>query len=181
MEIIELINEVRRGSERAFIELTEKYNTLLISMSRKHFDMCPDTGASYDDFLQEAKLAFYKAIHTYNVENQSVTFGAYARVCVRNKLISCVRKMNSKKRRKQEGKTTSDEGMSLQDAVVLKELRERVISLSESFLSPYEKEIFSLYLMGYKGKELATRLGKDVRSVNNALYRIKAKLKGTVN
>ncbi len=179
---IELILQVRAGSDDAFMQMCEQYKKLIDSMSHKYFGMCANEYCSQDDFLQEAKMAFYNAIIKYDTDTQKVTFGAFAKVCIRNRLISCIRKQSSKKRRR--GKNNAEienSNWSLQDTVVQRELGEKLISAAENTLSDYEKRIFSFYLEGRKAKEISSILGKSEKSVNNAIYRIRSKLKRTVS
>lgn len=180
-EIIELIMQTRDGNDDAFSTLCDKYSSLIYSMSLKHFAMCVDEFSSKDDFVQEAKMAFYNAVISFDVGNKGVTFGAYAKVCIRNRLISCVRKQLSKKRRKGKEDAQSQELWSLQDTVVRRELGEKLKIIAENTLSGYEKMIFSYFLEGRKAKEISSIIGKSEKSVNNAIYRIKSKLKKTVN
>ncbi|MGM9665710.1 MAG: sigma-70 family RNA polymerase sigma factor [Eubacteriales bacterium] len=178
-EINELIAEAKNGNGEAFEKICKKYAGLINSMSRKYSDMCQSHGTENEDFLQEAKMAFYKATMTYDAGEKNVSFGAYAKVCIRNRLISCIRMLNSKKRRKSElGKEYSDD--SLQENVLKKELGEKMMRLADDKLSPYEKKIFALYAEGLRAKEISGRTGKSEKSVNNAIYRIKSKLKRTV-
>ena len=177
---IDLILQVRAGNEGAFVQMCEQYNNLIASMSRKYFNMCASEYCSGDDFLQEAKMAFYNAIVKYDVETQKITFGAFAKICIRNKLVSCVRRQNSKKRFKGENDAQADANWSLQDTVIRRELGEKLISVADSELSSYEKRIFVLYLEGRKAKEISLVIGKSEKSVNNAIYRIRSKLKRTV-
>ena len=97
---VELILAFRGGNDSAFSQICEKYSLLLDSLSRKYYKMCADEQVDRDDFLQEGKIALHNAVLTYNVNNLSVTFGAYAKVCVRNGLVSYLRRCNAKKRRK---------------------------------------------------------------------------------
>lgn len=179
--IIELILQSRDGNDEAFSLLCDQYSSLIDSMSFKYSAMCSDEFSSKDDFVQEAKMAFYKAVLAYDVSNEKVTFGAYAKVCIRNRLVSCVRKNLSKKRRKGKEDAQAQDMWSLQDTVVQRELGEKLISVAESTLSGYEKKIFSYYLEGRRAKEISSILGKSEKSVNNAIYRIRSKLKRTVN
>ena len=176
---IELILAVRDGDDCAFRCLCDQYKNLLESMSRKYSAMCQGECGTYDDFLQEAKMAFYNSVVKYDVA-QGVGFGAFAKVCVRNKLVSCVRKQNSKKRFKGNGGAALDSGWSPQDTVVRRELGEKLIYAAEKSLSKYERRVLSLYLEGKRIKEIAYILCKDEKSVNNAIYRIRLKLKRTV-
>ena len=177
---IELILAVRAGDGDAFRLMCEQYANLLDSMVRRYSAMCPEEFSSRDDFLQEAKLAFYNAIVRYDAEGQRVTFGAYAKVCVKNKLISYVRRQNSKKRHKGKGEATAIESWSPQETVVRRELGEKIIHVAENSLSKYERRVLSLYLEGKRIKEMTRILCKDEKSVNNAIYRIRLKLKKTV-
>ena len=178
---IELIELARNGSEVAFNQLCEQYKNLIDGLSSKYSAMCSGEYSSYDDFAQEAKLAFYKAVMKYDVGNNKVTFGAFAKVCVRNRLISCVRRHNSKKRRKGENGAEADTGWSLQDTVVRRELGEKLISVAERSLSKYENKVFMYSLEGRGPKEISSIIGKSEKSVNNTLYRIRLKLKKTVD
>ena len=178
---IDLVLRSRAGEDDAFAQLCEQYKNLMDSLSRKYSLMCEEACAQ-EDFRQEAQLAFFDAVNNYNIENGRVTFGAYARVCIRNRLISCVRKQNSKKRRVSKGENAGTaDSWSVQDTVVRRELGEKLISVAESALSPYERKILSMYAKGIKAKEISAVIGKSEKSVNNAIYRIRLKLKRTVN
>ena len=98
--INELILQARCGNDEAFSMLCDQYSSLIDSLSSKYSVMCADEYSSKDDFVQEAKMAFYNAVVSYDTSSVKVTFGAYAKVCIRNRLVSCVRKHLSKKRRK---------------------------------------------------------------------------------
>ncbi len=174
--ITELVNQAKNGSEIAFSQLCDKYAPLINSMALKHMSMCKNEGGSLEDFLQEAKIALYNAIVSYNFDKGGVTFGAYARTVIRNKLVSLVRHMNSKKRKKRDLEISCNE-VTPQDKVVWRELGE-VLSERVEMLSPYEKRVFNLLKDGLKAKEISKRVGKSEKSVNNAIFRIRSKLKG---
>lgn len=180
MDNIELVLRAREGDNDAFLQLCEQYKNLLDSLSHKYSGMCPAEYGCFEDFSQEARVAFYNAINRYDVASQKVTFGAFAKVCIRNKLVSYVRKLSSKKRLKGEGDAGAEESWSLQDTVVRRELGEKLISLAESILSKYEMKVFSYYLEERSSREIASLVGKDEKSVNNAIFRIRLKLKKTV-
>ncbi|MBQ8546677.1 MAG: sigma-70 family RNA polymerase sigma factor [Clostridia bacterium] len=169
-----LVINAKNGDESAFSELSLIYAPLINSISRRYFNMCE--GASLDDFVQEAQMALYDAVKTYNVDGK-VTFGAYAKACVRNRLVSCVRRIKSKKRNKSDLEI-SCEGASLQDTVVWRD--RKLLTLAENTLSSYEKRIFQLYVKGCKVREISKSVGKSEKSVNNAIYRIRSKLRDTV-
>ena len=178
---IDVIAQAKSGSNLAFCQLCEQYKNLMESMSRKYSDMCSKEYTSVDDFRQEARVALYNAVVKYDMLKQNITFGAFAKVCIRNRLVSYVRKLNSKKRHKKDGDGAGmGESSSVQDTVVRRELGEKLISAADGNLSRLEKKIFSHYLDGRRTKEICVLVGKSEKSVNNAMYRIRSKLKKTV-
>ena len=182
-EITELIIKIRNGDNSAFEVLCEQYKALISSMSQKYSNMYPENNQPSDikeDFSQEAKLAFYNACLRYDIENTKFTFGAYAKACIRNKLVSNLRHANSKKRRKSSG----DDALNVetpQDTVIQHELETKLLSLAEKVLSNYEMRIFKMYAQGAKAKEISAKIGRDEKSVNNAIFRIRTKLKKQSN
>ena len=175
-ETIGLIIKAKEGSESAFSKLLTIYSPLLHSVSKKYSSMC-DCQQS-EDFFQEAQIALYNAVISYDTSISGITFGAYAKTCIRNRLVSLVRRIKSKKRTKNELEV-SCEAPSPQDAVVWRELGEKLLALAETTLSAYEKMVLALYIKGHKAGEISKQLGKSEKSVNNAIFRIRSKLKKT--
>ena len=176
-EITELILKIRNGDNGAFELLCKRYNALLDSMAGKYSAMyLGGNDISKDDFSQEAKLAFYNAVLKFNIEEKKVTFGAFARTCVRNRLISFLRHIGSKKKRKcDSGEIVTD--IAPQDTVIQRELEIKLLTLADRVLSSYEMRIFKMYAQGAKAKEISAKIGKSEKSVNNAIFRIRSKLK----
>ena len=169
-----LIAQAKNCDQIAFERLSSLYLPLIGNLAKKYHALCSDE-VSLDDFMQEAQIAFNDAILHYDIENEKVTFGAYAKVCVRNRLISCVRKLKSKKRVKRElpEPSLSD---GVQDTVVYREL----LALAGNTLSPYEKKILQLKADGHSAKEISVIVGKSEKSVNNAIYRSRSKIRDTI-
>ncbi len=185
-ETIELVIQIQNGDELAFTKLSSAYLPLLKSLCQKYFPAYKNR-VSYDDFMQEAQIALHNAVMKYDAVNKRGAFGAFAKKCVNNWLISYGRYLNSKKRQKGDPKINCDDslannsGDSVQDAVVCRELGEKLLTLAEQTLSPYEKRIFQLmYVDGRRIKEISKSIGKSEKSVNNALYRIRSKLRDAV-
>ena len=95
-----LVEKAAEGDSGAFSELCVRYDGLLRS---KAASFSQTTGHSAEDLYQEALLAFYSAVRSFDTGNGKVTFGLYASHCVTNALISVYRKENSKKRKKNTG------------------------------------------------------------------------------
>ena len=174
-----LILKAKAGGELAFSQLLATYQPLLHSLSQRYASMC-EGDVAREDFFQEAQIAFHKAIMSYDTNNSSITLGAYAKACVRNRLVSLVRKIKSKKRTKKELEYSCEAG-SLQDNVVWRELGTKLLAHAENTLSPYEKKVFALYFKGHKAGEISKYLGKSEKSINNAIFRIRSKLKAIKN
>ena len=184
-DLLKLLEQAVSGDENAFSEIVERYQPLVQSVSARFAASLGNEEnvlLSHQDFEQEALLALYRAVHTYERSQSAVSFGLYAKVCIRNALVSQMRKVRSK-RRKQPATTdvnTRDvfvgaaDRMVSDDALVLKE------QIAE-FLSPYEQRIFSMYVEGLSVKEIADSVGRSDKSVHNAIYRIRVKIRARLN
>ncbi|MBO5930847.1 MAG: sigma-70 family RNA polymerase sigma factor [Clostridia bacterium] len=172
---LELINAARAGDESAFEALLEAYEPLIDSMSHSFANTIEDS-ESYEDLRQEACIAFYRAVQSYDSAQAEVSFGLYAKMCVRNRLISYMRKL-----RRHESVLPLEERVKIEEdvvqGVVAEEAYMELYRRIESVLSPYESHVWWLYLSGQTTGAIAAQLGKDERSVQNAVYRIRKKLR----
>ena len=176
MELMSLLSRVRAGEDEAFSLLASRFSgmteTLVRSFSR---GLCEADGS---ELSQEARVALYRAAHAYK-ESEAVTFGLYARVCVRNALISYLRR-----RRLPDGVSVCSLDPLLpveeEDPVAPLLEEERVATLvahAMEALSPYEQSVFALLVEGQEASHIAERLGKSEKSVQNAVFRVQTKLR----
>ncbi len=132
------------------------------------------------DLIQEADLAFYRAFQTYRSDNENVSFGLYAKICIRNALSTQLRKWRREKRdlgsAREEAQNEQIEGPSRENAVSY-HLTPEMERKMEAILSPAEYRIFHLRLSGKKPREIAESLMIPPKSVWNTISRAKAKLK----
>ena len=170
-----LIDAARAGDESAFETLLEAYEPLIDTMSRS-FANTADDSECHEDLRQEACIAFYKAVQSYDNTQAEVSFGLYAKMCVRNRLISYTRKL-----RRRESVLPLEERIKTEEdvaqGVVAEEAYMELYRRIEALLSPYENHVWWLYLSGQTTGAIAAQLGKDERSVQNAVYRIRKKLR----
>ncbi len=160
-----LLNSIRSGDGKAFEKLINAYRPMLASaVSRCMANGSFDEGES-EDLFQEASAAFYRASLTYK-ENESVTFGLYARICIKNALTDAVKRLN-----KEVNQTGFDTGVGFDDGGLC------LTDGLEKLLSPVEKKVIELRLCGHSNEAIANAIGKDRKSVENALYRIRIKIK----
>ena len=182
-EINELIIAVRNGDQQAFVSLLEQYSPL-IEASVNMF--CSDgiSANDRDDFRQEASVAFYNSILTYKLDQSDVELGLYAKVCIFNALISQIR---IAKRINPEAQEFSDNIQSQElsedpSSRLLEEERLRALfNIIHSTLSKYEYKVWELYLSGSSISDIAKALNTDSKSISNAIYRIRVKLKASLN
>lgn len=183
----ELLARVAEGDENAFEELALQYAPLIRSMSARFtrsFSETADTAAiGVQDLEQEARLALYRAAKTYDAAKNGVTFGLYAKICVRNSLVSMWRKSaaaaRALRRSEQNAEETAgkDTLTELLSAAETDALRARI----RETLSPYESRIFEQYISGMSVKQISLNADKTEKSVSNALYRIRVKIKGLLS
>ena len=182
-EITELILAVRGGDQKAFILLLEQYSPL-IEASVNMFCSDGTSTNDKDDFRQEASVAFYNSVLTYDVEQSNVEFGLYAKICVCNALISQIRIAKRIPTEMQDFSDTITANEPLDDPS-LRLLEEERLSflfkIIRNTLSKYEYKVWELYLSGCSTAEIAKRLDTDSKSISNAIYRIRVKLKDSLN
>lgn len=179
-ELIYLLEAVKNGDDAAFEDLKRRYLPLMCSVVGNFRFSAERYGVDFDDLKQEADIALCIAARTYDASNSGVTFGGYAKTCVRNRLISALRRA---KARCEDVVLSGDlcvrDGDSESDpveAVISADNCRRLMGLSAKLFSDYETDVFFLYLEGNKTSEIAALLGRGVRSVENALFRIRTKL-----
>ena len=183
-DILQLISRVRDGDEQAFETLLKKYMPLIEgAVSRIMVD------GSYvsheEDLKQEATVVFYNSILTYDIQQQEVEFGLYAKICVSNALISQVRLLQ--KRKAERLSETSDEGLFAYDSedpsahMMEQESLRTLYSVIRRNLSDFEYRVWQMYMSGRTAKEIGLAVGKDERSVSNAVYRIRKKLRAVLH
>ena len=177
-----LILKVRDGDQQAFLELLDKYKPLLRALVSR-FESDDLTRSLDEDLLQEATVVFYNAILTYDHTQTDVEFGLYARICISNALVSQIRAIN--KRRAEQSAELEAEGFLVQDNapnpiedIVKQEDLKTLYKVIKDNLSDYEYIVWHNYMLGKTAKEIGTLALSNEKSVTNAIYRIRKKLRG---
>ena len=183
VNVNDLIIRVREGDQQAFSEMLNRYNPLIDSLVSK---FCQSESAKpfREDLRQESVVVFYNAILAYDAGQTEVEFGLYARICISNALVSQIRAIN---RRSAESPSDSiadiNEGACPEvfanpyDEIVDQENLKSLYSVIKKNLSDLEYIIWHNYTMGRTAKEIAVLLDKNERSISNAIYRIRKKLR----
>ncbi len=178
----DLIRQAKMGDQKAFEGLLERYAPLIDSMTSRFGSSLP-TAEDREDLRQEAVLGFYRAVLRFDTEQDKVQFGLYAKECIRNGLISHLRSIERHKNVVLLNDGFEGEEVAEDDPARMLVEEESYLVLSRQIresLSSYENRIWWLYLSGRTAKEIAAVLGKDEKSVQNAIYRIRRKLRETL-
>ncbi len=182
-DINNLLSLVKKGDQQAFSLLAEQFEPL-ISGAAKRFCK-PPVFAPEDvkDLHQEAMLALFKAAERYDSQQNAVTFGLYAKICIKNRLICARRHRLRKLRTDGRGVGRPRKEAPIRDggkghACLPTDVQlERLMALARNDLTDIEEKAFDLYLSGATYKEIAQQLCCEVKVVDNALTRAKRKVK----
>lgn len=178
-----LLAAARAGDQKAFESLLDLYEPLIASLTLQ-FAANPSTGYDREDLHQEAALCFFHALMHFDPTQTAVSFGMYAKICMRNGLISYLR--NQKKVGKpilledHLDRVVEEPVLDPADRLIEQENYEGLSRRVREELSDYENRIWWLYLAGRTAREIATQLGTDEKSVQNAVYRIRRKLRAVI-
>lgn len=177
------IKEAQAGSQNAFEILKNGYRPLIDGSVRRHK---LDSMSIQDvaDMEQEAVAVFCNAVCSYDCSIDGVEFGLYAKICIDNGLTSFVRSY-LKRCRARTVPLNDDRASCASDPisdVIERERAERLMHTIRDNLSEYENRVWWLYASGMSASAIATAIGvSDVKSVSNAIYRIRRKLRERIS
>lgn len=172
--LVKYIQSLQSGDESSFDFLREQYAALLLSMVSAALAEVPN--AEFEDLMQEATLALYHAAINFDLQQNEVTFGLYAKICIRNRLISALRKLRRAIRTDVGGRDKSDLTSTQRKSARRASLGD-LSDLVDTQFSAYEKSVYRLYLQGCSVIEIADQLNRTPKSVDNAIYRLRRKIK----
>lgn len=182
-DIRALVLAVRDGDQAAFDSLLDQYKPL-INASVAKFSSDEAFALYHEDLRQEAALVFYNSILAYDLEQNEVEFGLFAKICIHNALVSVLRSL---KRRSEEPIAQIPETLlTVQDfedpssRMLERERLKSLYAVIRKNLSNFEYEVWQLYMSGRSAKEIAKRLQTDEKSISNAIYRIRKKLRSVL-
>ncbi len=189
---IELQKLAAEGDGRAEEALVERYLPLVGVCARSYKLL----GAEKRDLSQEGVFGLISAVRSFDGA-KGASFRTYAERCIRNRLLSAIRSASRFKHfplndsmSLEQLSEESDPRLSAvledfhcnpEDVVLARESKEEIEKALSDCLSKYETKVFSLYLDGRSYEQIGGQLGKDVKSVDNALQRIRRKLARNLN
>ena len=184
-DIIPLIRQAQAGSCDAYARVLHRYRPLLES-SLSRFLSADMSMQDREDLREEAERIFLNALTSYDTEQEAVDFGLYAKICLRNGLISEWRSLTARHRISvvsltQDTLAEQNEGEDPSEHLLEEERFRGLYRVIRDSLSDLENRVWWLYVTGVEVKEIARRLGRTEKSVHNAIYRIRSKLRRVVS
>lgn len=188
----QIIAEIKEGDETALAYLLEKYKDLVNVKVGKYFMI----GAEKEDVFQEGMIGLYKAIKDFDSEKQA-SFKSFANICVERQLITAIKTSNRQKHiplnsylslntnaydnNEDESSTELIETFNSKtvedplETIMKQEYYNEVQDTVNKSLSKFEKQVLERFIQGESYTAIAKRLDSPVKSVDNAIQRIRKK------
>ncbi|MFW5972197.1 MAG: RNA polymerase sporulation sigma factor SigH [Bacillota bacterium] len=186
----ELIELVQNGDRVAEETLIKRYKNFVLAKSRSYFLV----GADREDIVQEGMIGLFKAIRDYKVERLA-SFRAFAELCITRQIITAIKAATRQKHQplnsyislnrpiydEESDRTLLDilKGGKLtnpEELIISRETFDLIENQIKEMLSQLELDVLQEYLEGKSYQDIAGSLDKHVKSVDNALQRVKRKL-----
>ncbi|MEE1186463.1 MAG: sigma-70 family RNA polymerase sigma factor [Acutalibacteraceae bacterium] len=174
-----LIKSAHAGDDNSKSELVRRYMSLVRLRAGAYTDKL--LGFELDDLGQEGFIGLLCAINDYD-ENVGASFKTFATLCIDRKICDAVKKALRKKQIPQSAKVDLNEVANIgtpsaESEVIAKDELKRVYEMFDEVASVYEKQVFFLHLSGRSYKQIAQALSTSPKSVENALLRVRKKIK----
>lgn len=186
-ELLELINKEKNND--AMETLIKRFGPLVTRQSRSLYII----GADEEDLIQEGMIGLIKAVNDYKAD-KGASFKTFAFMCVRRQMLTAINNSNNRKNIPLNhyisiyGDGNGDYVSPLDEMdsgvitnpedIMLARLQESdLIKVIESKLSKFEHQVLDEYFTGASYEEIGERLGKTAKSIDNAVQRIRAKLR----
>lgn len=187
----EIIRLIRQGEGGAVDYLMDKYKNMVRGKAKALYLI----GGDHDDLIQEGMIGLFRAIRDFD-EKKEAGFAPFAAMCISRQLYKAIETQNRKKNQPLNNyisldtpaypENEKDETRLLEVLHLSKDSnpekfvidRENLIWLEDRLsevLSPMEKQVFVLFREGYPYQQIAKALGREPKSIDNAIQRIKNK------
>ncbi|MBY0095391.1 RNA polymerase sporulation sigma factor SigH [Mesobacillus maritimus] len=185
-----VVEAVHNGDSEALDFLIKKYRNFVRAKARSYFLI----GADKEDIVQEGMIGLYKAVRDFK-EDKLTSFKAFAELCITRQIITAIKTATRQKHiplnsyvsldkpifDEESDRTLMDviTGAKIMDPEELIIHREEYIQIEikmEELLSDLERKVLALYLDGQSYQEISEELNRHVKSIDNALQRVKRKL-----
>lgn len=190
-QVVRVAQGERGGTTDAALEyLLNKYKNFVRTKARSYFLI----GADHEDIVQEGMIGLYKAIRDFR-EDKLASFRAFAELCVTRQIITAIKTATRQKHiplnnyvslnrpiydedsdRTLLDVITEEAPTNPEEMLIDREDYSHIEGRIGEMLSPLEKEVLERYMDGKSYVEIAEDMGRHVKSIDNALQRIKRKL-----
>lgn len=175
------------------VKVVQKYSRYVSSLSRKYFIV----GGTPEDLFEEGVIGILEACKDYNGESLfEPKFDAFVKLCIKRQILDAIKKSNTNKNKALNESvpfvTFDDEGDEQSmlevlfdrntsndplDLFIDKEKKAERLEKCQKKLNESEKEVLKHYLAGEKQAEIAKKLNRKTKNIDNTLQKIKSKLK----
>lgn len=186
----EVVLRARDGEIEAIEYLMEKYKNFVKAKARSYFLI----GADKEDIIQEGMIGLYKAIRDYRADKLS-SFRAFAELCITRQIITAIKTATRQKHiplnsyvslnkpiyDEESDRTLLDviserSTINPEDLIIGREEMGSIENKLSDVLSEFEWDVLTAYLEGQSYQEMAVELDRHIKSIDNALQRVKRKL-----
>lgn len=186
----EIVLKASDGDKIALEYIINKYKNFVKAKAKSYFLI----GADKEDIIQEGMIGLYKAVRDFD-GNKTNSFKCFAEICITRQIITAIKTATRQKHiplnsyvslNKPIYDEESDRTLldiiatsmvtDPEELIISKEELKRIESKMNELLSDLEQEVLELYLNGKSYQYIADRLERDVKSIDNALQRVKRKL-----
>lgn len=191
----QLAIEAQHGDVDAEETLIRKYSGIVYKKARAYYMV----GADVEDVVQEGMIGLLKAVRKYDVD-KDVSFGPFADSCVTNQIISAIRSADRVKHKPLNTSVSlnkpvgngerSGDGLEItlgdtisanpadgpEQLLIVKDVAYYILNNGDNIFSDFEMQVLSEYIKGYTCEQIAKRLERTPKSIDNALQRTKKKV-----
>ena len=185
----DVVTLAQNGDGEALVFLLNKYKNFVRSKARSYFLI----GADHEDIVQEGMIGLYKSIRDFQ-PSRLASFRSFAELCVKRQIITAIKAATRQKHvplnsyvslnkplyDEESDRTLLDviEGRvtNPEDLYISKEDLKGIHAQMDLLLSDLEKQVLEAFMDGKSYQEIADNLGRHVKSIDNALQRVKRKL-----
>lgn len=175
-----LVSKAKSGDSNALTDLIKRYSETVL---QKSLSFKKISGIENEDLYQEGMLGLLSAVYSFD-ESKGVLFSTYATTLITRKMLSALRTANKKSNLPLDSYVSIDEKCDIrsfsptpEELLMFNEEIDSIISFVNNNLSKTEKKVFRLNLLGLSYNEIAEILDCTEKSVDNALQRIRKKIR----
>lgn len=176
----EILSLAKKGNDEATGFIISKYRATAQALAAKW----TDAPIEREDLIQEGSIGILAAINSYD-SAKGAAFSSYCYTCVYNSIQTALRKVSRKKDVPKNSVVPLEEEfvdnkiqmLSAEDSFLAQESVSILLEEIDKSLSKMEKEVLRFYVIGCSYNEIAERLGKPQKAIDNAMQRIRNKLK----